>query len=297
MEVKLSIIIPIYNEEESLKAFLPEIIQFCSKENYKLILVDDGSKDNSFQLLKEMSEGFSFITIYKHWKNIGYGAAIKTGLKNTSTQFVVTIDADGQHYLSNIKNLVKCMLENKSDLIIGTRKEKGFSNIRKRIGKWMIRKTASFLLNSSIKDLNSGMKMYDTKKVKKYLKLCPNGMAFSDVITLVFISYGDKVIEQPINIRNRKYGKSKINYYTALSTFKEIISIALLFNPFKFFSLFASIFSVFGIIWAIPFLLNNEGLSVGALFLIITGFLFFFIGLLAEQISIIRREFIINDNA
>jgi hypothetical protein len=109
------------------------------------------------------------------------------------------------------------------------------------------------------------------------------------MIALIFISQRHSVAETPISILARENGKSTISTLTAFETLKEILNIVILFNPMKVFfpiSLFALLVSL---IWGIPFILRGHGVSVGAMLGVVSAMIFFFIGLLAEQLSMIRK--------
>jgi hypothetical protein len=121
-------------------------------------------------------------------------------------------------------------------------------------------------------------------------------MAFSDIITLIFINENNLVKEFPITIEARKGGKSTINMLTAIDTVAEILNIAVLFNPGRIFYPISMACIVFGILWAIPFLILGRGVSIAAMLAIVTGLLFFAIGLIAQQLSAIRRDFLNRDD-
>ena len=103
------------------------------------------------------------------------------------------------------------------------------------IEKTLLRAVAKILVNLSVDDLNSGMKLYDAALAKKYLPLCPASMAFSDVMTLVFIQQRHLVVEQPIQTRARIAGESTISTMTALDTLIQIFNIVMVFNPLRIF--------------------------------------------------------------
>jgi glycosyltransferase involved in cell wall biosynthesis len=290
MENMLTVIIPAYNEELSIKSFLPEVIGFCKQNNFELIIVDDGSKDKTLELLKELSNSVDFVKIIHHKVNKGYGGAIKSGIKSATTKYLVTIDADGQHYLEDILTLIDKMKESDADMVIGSRKGQKIKNYYRYIGKSIIRNIAKLTMTVPIYDINSGMKLYDTSLAKKYISLCPDDMAYSDFIALVFINQKHLVVEEPIRIRERKEGKSTISLGTAYSTILAIIHILLLFNPMRFFLPIAFICILFGIGWGLPFLIMGRGVSNGAIITIISGLLFIFLGLIADQISMFRKE-------
>ncbi len=283
----LSVVVPIYNEASSLSVFLADLIPYCHDQGWELILVDDGSSDDTPMILKGY-EGDSGVKIIHHKVNRGYGGALKTGILKAATPYTVTLDADGQHELSDINELLKFTLDHKADLVVGDRGKQGHSGLYRKLGKWIIRKFAALLMPINISDLNSGFKLYRTDLVQRYLALCPDSMAFSDVVTLVFIKKHHLVLEHPITIKKRSAGKSTITSFTAIQTIIEIINIAMLFNPLRIF-LPLSIFCIgFGFAWGIPIMLHARGVSVGAMLAIVTGLLFFFIGLVAEQLSAMR---------
>ncbi|MRR32379.1 glycosyltransferase family 2 protein, partial [bacterium] len=265
----LTVVVPVYNEAANLPAFLDELIPYCCTRNWNLILVDDGSKDESPALL-DVYAGQPGVTVLHHKVNRGYGGALKTGLMAAVTPYAVTIDADGQHTLSDIDSLLTLTLEKDADLVVGSR-GKNSSGLYRNIGKWLIRRFASLLMPIHLSDLNSGFKLYCTPLVQRYLPVCPDAMAFSDVITLVFIKKRHLVLEHPISIKKRAGGRSTINTFTAFQTIMEIINITMLFNPLRIFLPLSVLCISFGFGWGIPIMLRARGVSVGAMLSIVTG--------------------------
>jgi len=291
MLISLTIIIPVYNEADSIISFLPEVIKHAKEKSYKLLLVNDGSIDNSLSVIKGIRENNNFdFEIVSHKLNKGYGAALKTGILNADTDYIITIDADGQHILSDIDKLFSRIKETDADLIVGSRKGLSSASIIRGIGKNIIRSVAKILMKLPIYDINSGMKIYNTELVKKYLKLTPDTMAFSDVITLTFIHNRDLVIEEPISINERIAGESTIGVRTAFETVLEIINIIVLFNPMRVFLPISLFFLVFGLGWGSIFFFQGKGLSIGASTLILISLIIFLLGLIAEQLSSLRKK-------
>ena len=140
MENTLTVIIPAYNEEESIKLFFPEVIEFCKKNSFKLIVTNDGSKDKSKQVLDDLAKSENFIKIINHKVNKGYGGSIKSGILAADTKYIVTIDADGQHNPESILEIFSKFIEADADMIIGCRHEDKISNYYRHIGKTIIRK-------------------------------------------------------------------------------------------------------------------------------------------------------------
>lgn len=283
----LSVVVPIYNEASYLPTLLAELIPYCRERNWKLILVNDGSSDGTPAILQQYAESPA-VTILHHKVNRGYGGALKTGLLEADTPYVLTLDADGQHEFKDMDALLKIALEADADMVVGKRSMSGHSGLYRNIGRYFIRRFAALLMPIHISDLNSGFKLYRTVLVHRYLSICPDTMAFSDVITLVFIKKRHLVLEHPITIKKRTAGKSTINTFTAIQTVMEIINIAMLFNPLRIFLPLSIICIGFGLAWGIPIMLRARGVSVGAMLAIVTGLLCFFFGLIAEQLSAIR---------
>ena len=284
----LTIVIPAFNEYQALSSFLPKLTAYCLDNGCQLIIVNDGSKDQTVELL-EQYEKEPFFRAISHKLNRGYGGALKTGIKAAQTELVITIDADGQHRLDDVTQLYRSLKDLDADMVVGKRKIHR-ENLYRKIGKSLIRNIATLLMPIHIQDLNSGMKIYRTELAKCYIELCPDTMAFSDVITLVFINQRHLVTEHPITIEPRTTGTSTINTKTAIDTVLEILHIVTLFNPMRIFLPPAFFFLAFSAIWGLPILLRGEGISVGTLFLFVTGLIFFFLGLIAEQLALIRQN-------
>ena len=289
----LTIIVPAYNEEESLNLFLPELKDFAVKNNFKIIIVNDGSNDKSKELINRFVDQ-EILQQVCHKKNRGYGAAIKTGIRLVNTTFVITIDADGQHRSSDILNLYNAIKESDADLIVGSRLNQKSFSVPRGIGKSIIRFFVRLLIKVPIYDINSGMKIYRTELAKKYIRLAPDTMAFSDVMTIAFVYFGGLVKEIPITINQRMKGESTINYKTGIETLKEILFIATVFAPYKFFSTFAAIILIGSIIWGIPFILEDKGITAGTGSGVLVSVLLWCLGVIAQLISGIRKDIIEN---
>lgn len=287
LRASTTIVLPAYNEESSLREFLPVLLNWAEINKCKLIIVNDGSSDGTSDFLTSF-KGSRFLNIVDHKLNKGYGGALKTGILASQTEYTITIDADGQHKLDDVTRMIEYIQLHDADMVVGRRPFD--KNYYRAMGKKAIRFFAKLLMKIPIEDLNSGMKIYRTTLVQKYLRFCPDTMAFSDVITLLFIYNRNLVCEVPIEINQRRHGKSTINYKTALTTIYEILNIVLMFNPIKIFLPSGLFFIVAGFLWGLPIALASKGISVGASLSISIGILIIFFGLLAEQISQIRKQ-------
>ena len=286
----LTVIVPVYNEAQILPEIIPTMLGFCEQNNWEVIFVNDGSQDGSREILSRYS-GKPNVQVINHKINQGYGGAIKSGIQNVQTPYLVTIDADGQHGLEDITVLLRYALDQDADMVVGNRGKSGNIDPYRTIGKRLIRLFTRILMPLPIQDLNSGFKLYRTDLAQKYIAVCPNSMSFSDVITLIFINQRNLVLEHPITIIPRKVGKSTINTYTAFETILEILNLALMFDPLRIFMPFAIFCILIGLVWGtIILLVVGRGVSVGAMLAIVTGLIFFVLGLLANQIAAMRME-------
>lgn len=289
----LTLVIPAYNEESSLRQFLPELLAFCEQYGSQLVIVDDCSQDGTGAMLDQAAAEHSFLQVCHHKVNRGYGGALISGLQLSRTRFSVTLDADGQHRLEDVLKLLEKQQQTNADLVVGARSTDagGGSGLYRALGKKVIRFVAGRLVDDlPISDLNSGMKLYDTELAQRYLRLCPDGMAFSEVLPLIFVQQKHLVTEAPIEVAPRRSGKSTINTMTALDTLLQIINIVMVFNPMRIFLPIGGVMILFGILWAIPFLVRGSGLSSVSMMAMTAGLLMIMMGLLAEQLAQIRKK-------
>jgi glycosyltransferase involved in cell wall biosynthesis len=291
----LTVVIPLYNEAENLPAFAQTAIEFCRARNWQIIFVNDGSLDATKQILEGL-EPSGHVKVVHHKVNRGYGGALKTGIRHVTTPFLITMDGDGQHHLEDVETIFRFALQNDADMVVGKREGVHTSTVYRALGKYLIRSFTKVLMPLPVTDLNSGFKLYRTELAKRYITVCPDSMAFSDVITLVFLSERSLVLEHPIRVSPRKLGQSTINTFTAFETVMQVLNITLMFNPLRVF-LPISIFCILaGVGWGLPIVLLGRGVSVGAMLAIVTGLIFFVLGLLASQLSAIRMERLRDDN-
>lgn len=284
---KLTVVIPAYNEADNLITLLSELLELSLENGWSIIVVDDGSTDRTRELLGRF-EHHPELQVLHHKLNRGYGGALKSGLLQAKTELVMTLDADGQHRVEDIGNMLAFFQKTGADMVVGERPPGSTRSIYRRIGKQIIRLITRILVPNKLQDLNSGFKMYRTALAQSYLRLCPDSMAFSDVITLVFIRRRHLVLNFPIQVGDRVDGVSTINTFTALETVFEVLNIIMLFNPMRIFLSVSVVCLTFGILWGLPIMLAGRGVSVGAMLAIVTGLIFFFLGLVAEQLAQIR---------
>ncbi len=289
MQERLTIVLPCYNEAENIPSFFPKLLTFAQEKNFLVIAVNDGSSDQSAKLLAEIAEKYPILTVVTHKFNKGYGAALKTGLLATKTDFAITIDADGQHHLEDVEKCFSMIQETNADLIVGGR-QNNRSGVYRSFGKTLIKLFAKTLLKLPVNDLNSGMKCYRMNEAGEYLKLCPDTMAFSDVILLLMANDRKLVLETPIEVMARTAGKSTIGLKSAIDTVAEILHLSVLLRPMTTFFRLGLIFVFLGIGWGVFTYIRSTSVTPTASMLILLGFMCFIFGLFGEQLSKIRKK-------
>jgi glycosyltransferase involved in cell wall biosynthesis len=287
----LTVVVPCYNEQESLPQFLPAIIEYSQLRNWKLVCINDGSTDNTKQILEKYKNNYIDFLIIHHKLNKGVGGATKSGILAADTEFVITIDSDGQHFIEDIGKLFNAILEQDADMVVGSRKGLKSTSMFREFGKKLIRAFAKLLMPVPVYDLNSGMRIFKTTLGKRYLHQCPDTFSFCDIITLIFINNRHLVIEENIRVKERIGGKSTVGLNTAFDTLMELLNILMMFNPLRLFLPLSVIFFVLGTGWGIySFAHLYNGVSVGSGLLIIMAILCFLLGLIAEQLAQIRNN-------
>ena len=217
-DILISVIIPVYNEEKSIKDVIERIPNHL---NYEIILVDDGSTDKSVLKIKEIEK--DNIIILQHQKNLGYGAALITGFKNANGNIIVTLDSDGQHKPEEIEKMIKPILQDKADLVIGSR-YLGDCNYKvplfTRIGEYCVKICILTLFRQRIGNNQSGYRCFRKDILNGLNDNLFVGMGFTTEFLLECALNNLKILEIPINLNPREYGTSSVNL---VEIFKSIL--------------------------------------------------------------------------
>ena len=231
-EAVLSIIVPVFNEEKGIENVVKTLQKILEVSNlkYEIIIVDDGSTDKSADILKNI-EGIKFI---QHPRNIGYGGALKTGIKKAKGDYIIITDGDGTYPNEMIPELVKYIYEN--DMVVGARAKdsKNIATLRKPM-KWFLGKLANYLADTDIPDLNSGLRVFKKDIALQFFHIFPSGFSFTTTITLAMHCNDYDVKYIPIEYGKRE-GKSKIRPIKDTLNFIQLIwRTVMYFNPMKIF--------------------------------------------------------------
>lgn len=282
----VSVIIPLYNEKESIGGVLTELQAVVERHNdriWEIIVVDDGSTDDSFREV----EKFKNVTLLTHPYNRGYGAALKTGFRNASHEIVVTLDADGQHVPSEIEKLLG-ELRNGYDMVVGCRADHKSSPASRLIGKWALHKLVNYLLGEKIPDLNPGFRAIRRDVILRYLHLCSNQFSFSTTSTMVLHGEGYFIKFLNVEYRPRLSSTSSVTPFTGLKVMLLFLRVIMIYNPLKIFFPISLIFGLTGTILLVWDLTQRNIHDVTVLTLVLAVLIFLF-GLVADQVAHIRR--------
>ncbi|MDD5258620.1 MAG: glycosyltransferase family 2 protein [bacterium] len=280
---KLSVIIPVYNEEKSIYNTLNTLYDVLNKTGirFQIIVVNDGSTDNTAAEINKIV--FKIITIH-HEMNKGYGAALKTGIKHAASELVLITDADSTYPVEIIPELIGKM--ESSDMVVGARiGDKVKIPLLRRIPKTIIRKLAEYLSERKIPDLNSGLRIMKKDIVLRFLPLLPNGFSFTTTITLAMITNDYRVNYIPIDYHKRE-GISKIKpIKDTLNFIQLIIKTILYFEPLKIFIPASLAFFLLSIALVLYRIIMSKGFLVVTVIVFVTAIQLLAIGMLADLID------------
>ena len=208
-ECRISVVIPLYNEENTILNLIERI---PNHHHYQIIIVDDGSTDTSVKKVQEITN--REIKIIKHEKNQGYGAALLSGFKHATGDIIVTMDSDGQHNPEEIPDLIKPIIDNKADFVIGSRYlgKRYYKNpLYDRVGTYFINVFFRMLFLQRVHDNQSGFRAFKKEITKILGNMRYTGLGFSTELLFKAALNQLKIVETPITVNPRQYGTSNIN--------------------------------------------------------------------------------------
>lgn len=294
----ISVVVPLYNEEESLPELEAWIRRVMEENNYsyEIIMVDDGSSDNSWHVIEELHQINPLVKGIKFQRNYGKSAALNEGFKMAKGDVIITMDADLQDSPDEIPEMRKMVLDEGYDIVSGWKKKRYDNTFSKNIPSKIYNAAARKASGIYLHDFNCGLKAYKNRVAKsievygemhRYIPLLAKWSGFK--------KFGEKVVEH----RPRKYGVTKFGWDRFINGFLDLASIMFVGkfrkNPMHFFGLWGTLTFLFGFIVFLylaisKFFFDETGMTQRPLFFIalvamVIGSQLFLAGFLGELIS------------
>ncbi len=278
----ISIVIPAFNEAKSLAQVLVKIhaLKLLQAE---IIVVDDGSSDGTAEVA--MSGGANVV---RHPYNIGNGAAVKSGIRAAQGRLIVLMDGDGQHQPEDIPKLLAEAAN--YHMVVGARAKGSKLRFHRYVANSVYNLLASYVTRFNVRDLTSGFRVLSRREALRFIDLLPNTFSYPTTLTLAFLRSGLTVKYAPIQTLYRA-GQSKISLITDGIRFLLIITkIATLFSPFRVFLPVSLFFFLAGMgNYAYTFFTQGRFTNM-SVFALTTAVIIFMLGLISEQIALLRME-------
>jgi glycosyltransferase involved in cell wall biosynthesis len=249
----------------------------------EIIVVDDGSVDTTGLLARGAGA-----CVIRHPYNKGNGAAVKTGARHASGEFVLIVDGDGQHFAADAQRIVARLGE--FDLVVGARSAATQATLARRGGNAMLNWLASYLTSRRIPDLTSGFRGIRRDVLREFLHLLPNGFSTPTTTTLACIKAGYNVAFEPIEAGIRA-GHSKMRVAREGTRFVLILlKVITIFSPLRIFAPISAVAFVGGAAYGVMNFITVGRIPNGAVIMLLFAVIVFLVGLVSEQIAALRMQ-------
>lgn len=276
-----SVIIPAFNEASALGPFLAQLIR--EGPWHEILVVDDGSTDGTSAEAERAGA-----RVLRHPYNKGNGAAVKTGLRQATGEFVLVIDGDGQHAAADAPRLVARLGD--YDLVVGARSSATQASSTRLLGNSLLNGLASYLTSRPIPDLTSGFRAARRSCMREFLHLIPNGFSTPTTTTLAFIKAGYSVAFEPIDARART-GRSKIKLgRDGVKFLLILLRVVTVFSPLRVFVPISGVAFALGLGYGLWTVATQSKIPNGAVLLLMFSVIVFLVGLVSEQIALLRLQ-------
>jgi glycosyltransferase involved in cell wall biosynthesis len=286
----LSVVIPAFNEAEGIAATLTGLL--AAVPGAEVIVIDDYSRDAT----SAVARGFPGVRVVRHTFNRGQGSALKTGMRLATRTYVAWFDADNEHRSEDLLRIVRrCRTEHLA-AVIGQRTT-GSASLTRAMGKSVIRAIGHGLKIHAGSDLNCGLRVFRRTLVQRYLPLIPDRFSSSLVTTLVMLERQYPIAFEPI-ATNPRIGHSTVRMKDGFEAILQLVRAVLLFAPLRVFLRLGGWAFAIGAIYSVAIaLIRDNGIPTAGVFIMTTGILTAFLGLIADQISQMRLGQINNSYA
>ena len=279
--VQTSVVIPAFNEADVIGDVVAALAR--SAAWHEILVVDDGSTDRTSAAAEAAGA-----RVVRHPYNKGNGASVKSGIREATGDYILIIDADGQHPPEDAARLVSRLGE--YDLVVGARAHSTQATLARRLGNHLLNGLATYLTGRPIPDLTSGFRAARRRHLREFLHLLPNRFSTPTTTTLAFVKAGYNVAFEPIDARAR-VGSSKIRLLSDGAKFFLIaLKVVTLFSPLRVFLPISLASFVVGLGYALWTVATQSHVTNSSVLLIVLGVIVFLIGLVSEQIAALRFE-------
>ena len=277
----ISVVVPAFNEAR----VIGEVVAGLRAAGawHEILVVDDASTDGT----REAAEAAG-ARVIRHPYNKGNGASVKSGIRAATGEFVLIIDADGQHAPSDAPRLVARLGE--YDLVVGARAHGTQATLLRRVGNLLLNGLASYLTGRAIPDLTSGFRAARREHLREFLHLLPNRFSTPTTTTLAFVKAGYSVAFEPVDARPR-VGQSKIRLLRDGAKFLLIaLKVVTIFSPLRVFVPISLAAFAVGASYAAWTIATQSHVTNSSVLLIMLAVIVFLVGLVSEQIAALRFE-------
>jgi glycosyltransferase involved in cell wall biosynthesis len=281
----ISVIIPVFNEARSIGWVVTDIITVLEglTLEYEVLVIDDGSTDETGE--KASSAG---ATVLRRPYNNGNGASVKHGIRNAKGSMILLMDGDGQHKAEDIPRLVEYMDD--YEMVVGARTGSSETRIHRDLANRIYNLLASYIVGNRVEDLTSGFRLIDGSVAKRVAYLFPNGFSYPSTCTISLFRAGYGVKYVPVQTRMR-LGSSKIKIIRDGFGFLLILlKIGTLYAPTRIFIPIGVLTFLPGLVLAIYRLVLGRAWSLPIVVSFTAGLLIFALGLISEQIALLRMS-------
>ncbi len=276
-----SVVIPAFNEAKVIADVVAGLQ--AAGDWHEILVVDDGSADGTGEAARAAGA-----CVIRQPYNKGNGAAVKSGIRVATGEYVLIIDADGQHQPTDATRLVARLGE--YDLVVGARAHATQASLTRRVGNHLLNGLAAYLTERPIPDLTSGFRAARRAYLLEFLHLLPNRFSTPTTTTLAFVKAGLNVGFEPVEARLR-VGHSKIRLLSDGAKFLLIVlKIVTIFSPLRIFIPVSLTAFLVGLAYAVWTIATQSHVTNSSVLLIMLGVIVFLMGLVSEQIAALRFE-------
>lgn len=277
----VSVVIPAMNEGAVVGEVVRELLAAASWR--EILVIDDGSADDTGAQAQAAGA-----RVIRHPYNKGNGAAVKTGIRAATGEYILILDGDGQHQPADALRLTSRLGE--YDLVVGARSAATQAGSARRWGNAALNRLAGFLTEREIPDLTSGFRAARRSGLLEFIGLLPNGFSTPTTTTLCFVKAGYSVAFEPVEARQRA-GISKVKLSSDGPKFLLImLRVITIFSPFRIFVPIAATAFTIGAAYAVWTIATQRHITNSSVLLIVFAVMVFLVGLVSEQISALRSD-------